>query len=31
VVGADVLGQPLDAEHVHRARREKTLHIGRSR
>ena len=31
VVGADVLGQPLDAEHVHRGRREKTLHIGRSR
>jgi molybdenum cofactor cytidylyltransferase len=31
VAGADVLGHPLDAEHVHRARREQTFHIGRSR
>jgi YqeC protein len=31
VVGADVFGQPLEAEHVHRARREQTFHIGRSR
>ena len=31
VVDADVFGQPLDAEHVHRARREQTFHSGRSR